>query len=148
MAHLDAKAFKESTIGEYLIGVFKKEIFQTGESPVSFDIDRLLEELHSLTAYGAAFDLTPRKDSVLIVRTGTKARSIIDAYIASEELDKDGKTGIKVLEDKDYLTYLLSNEVYVSFPEDGLIVTSKSFDRIESAMEVIEGKAENIVESG
>ena len=39
-------------------------------------------------------------NSVLVVRTGAKARSIIDAYVAREELENDGKTRIKVLEEK------------------------------------------------
>jgi hypothetical protein len=36
----------------------------------------------------------------------------------------------------------------VSFPQEGLIVSSKSFDQIERAMEIIEGDLENLVESG
>ena len=39
-------------------------------------------------------------NSVLVVRTGAKARSIVDAYVASEELENDGKTIIKVLEER------------------------------------------------
>ena len=36
----------------------------------------------------------------------------------------------------------------MSFPQEGLIVSSKSFDQIERAMEIIEGDLENLVESG
>ncbi len=149
LAHLDMQEFEHTVIGEYLISFVKEEIAKKDDSPVTFDVNRIVQELHSLTAYGSsmAFDDGPGNSGVLIAKTGSKARAIIDAYIASEEIMKDGKTGIKRLEDKDYLTYLIGNEVYLSFPQEGLLISSKEFDQIERALNVIKGQEADLNDS-
>ena len=147
LAHLDMQALKDSMIGEFALSRIKQEIAKENDTPISIDIDLVAEELHSVTAYGTSFDKEPDKNSVLIVRTGPRARSIIDGYIASMELELDGKTGIKRLDDKAHDTYLIGNEVYASFLRDDLWVSSKSYDQIEKAQRVIEGERGNLEES-
>ena len=147
LAHLDMQALKDSMIGGFALARAKEEIAKENGTPVSIDIDLVAEEVHSVTAYGTSFDKEPGKSSVLIVRTGPRARSIIDAYIASMEMKLEGKTGIKRLDDKAYDTYLIGNEVYASFLRDDLCVSSKSYDQIEKAQRVIEGESGNLEES-
>lgn len=144
LAHLDMQALKDSMIGGFALARVKEEIAKENDAPISIDIDLVAEELHSVTAYGTSFDKEPDKNSVLIVRTGPRARSIIDAYIASMELELEGKTGIKRLDDKAHDTYLIGNEVYASFLREDLWVSSKSYDQIEMAQRVIEGETRNL----
>ncbi|OUW16788.1 MAG: hypothetical protein CBD18_06205 [Opitutales bacterium TMED158] len=143
LAHLDMQAFQETTIGDFLIEEFEEE-FGGDQEGLSFDIEALVGELHSITAYGVDVGADSALESGLVARTGDKAKAMIDVYIASQELEREVKTGFKKLEGKDYLTYLAGNEVYLSFPSDGLLIASKSFDRIERALAVIEGEVEDL----
>lgn len=143
LAHLDMQAFQETTIGDFLIEEFEEE-FGGDQEGLSFDIEALVGELHSITAYGVDVGADSALESGLVARTGDKAKAMIDVYIASQELEREVKTGFKKLEGKDYLTYLVGNEVYLSFPSDGLLIASKSFDRIERALAVIEGEVEDL----
>ena len=143
LAHLDMQAFQETTIGEFLLGAFEEE-FGGDKSSVSFDVEGLLGELQSVTAYGAELGIATQGESVLVARTGDKVRPMIDAYIATQELEKNGKTGFKKLEGKDYLTYLVGNEVYLVFPSDGMVMASRSFEQVEEALAVVEGAARSL----
>ena len=143
LAHLDLQALQETTIGEFLLGAFEEE-FGGDESSVSFDMEGLLGELQSVTAYGAELGIATQGESVLVARTGEKAKPMIDAYIATQELEKDGKTGFKKLDGKDYLTYLVGNEVYLAFPSDGLVMASRSFEQVERALAVLDGDAKSL----
>ena len=51
LAHLDMQAFQETTIGDFLIEEFEEE-FGGDQEGLSFDIEALVGELHSITAYG------------------------------------------------------------------------------------------------
>jgi len=144
LAHLDMQALKDSTIGLFALARVKEEIAKENDTLISIDIDLVAEELHSVTAYGTSFDKESDKNSVLIVRTGPRARSIIDSHIASMEWELEGKTGIKRLDDKAHDTYLIGNEVYASFLRDDLWVSSKSYDQIEKALRVIDGETRNL----
>jgi len=140
------KALQETKIGKFLVHSFEEE-FGGSRSGVSFDVEGLLGELHSLTAYGAELGLASDGACVLVARTGDKVRPMIDAYIASQEMEKDGKTGFKKLEGKNFLTYLVGNEVYLAFPSDGLVMASRSFEQVERALSVVDGSLENLENS-
>lgn len=147
MAHLDVEELKDSAVGEFLLATLREEIAKNNDSPISVDIDLVAKELHSLTAYGSSITEDPEKNSVLIVRTGDRARSIIDGYIASLEMETDGKSGVKRLDGKAHETYLIGNELYATFLQDDVWVSSKSYEQIEKAQQVIEGGIKNIENS-
>jgi len=148
MAHLDIENLTDSTIGQFLLDQLREEMAENNDSPISIDIDLVAEELHSLTAYGSSITEEPDKNSVLIVRTGERARSIIDGYIATLEMETDGKSNVKRLDGKANDTYLIGNELYASFLQDDVWVSSKSYEQIEKAQEVLEGRRDNIEQSG
>lgn len=147
MAHLDMQVLTKSTIGTFLLNLVREEISKNNDSPISIDVDLVAQELHSLTAYGSSITKDPDKNSVLIFRTGNRARTIIDGYIASAEMETDGKTGIKRLDHKKHDTYLIGNELYASFLHDDLWIASKSYEQIERAQDVIEGKLKSLENS-
>ncbi len=147
LAHIDLEAFTESALGDYAMGILKEEIAKNNDTPISVDIDLVAQEIHSLTAFGTSLTENPEENSVLIVKTGNRARSIIDGYIATAELETDGKTGIKRLEDKDIDTYLIGNELYASFLRDDVWVSSKSYDQIEKVQSVINGRSDNLTDT-
>ncbi len=147
LAHMDLEALSQSSIGAFAIGKLKEEMAKNNDTPINIDVDLVMRELHSITAYGSSITEDPENNSVLIVKTGDRARSIVDALIATAEMEQDGKTGIKRLDDKELDTYLIGNELYASFLQDDVWISSKSYDQIEKAQSVIEGLTENIANS-
>ncbi len=147
LAHLDFENLKDTKMGAFLLARLREEIAKNNDSPISIDVGLVAEELHSLTAYGSSISEDPQKNSVLIVKTGDRARSIIDGYLATLEMETDGKSGVKRLEDKAHDTYLVGNEVYATFLEDDVWVSSKSYEQIEKVQRVIEGGIKNIEDS-
>ncbi len=147
LAHLDFEDLKDSKIGEFLLATLREEIAKNNDSPISIDVDLVAEELHSLTAYGSSITENPEENSILVVKTGDRARSIIDGYLATLEMETDGKSGIKKLDDKAHDTYLVGNELYAAFLEDDVWVSSKSYDQIEKVQKVFEGGINNIENS-
>jgi len=144
LAHLDVDRLKTSELGQFLIEAVKSAIASQKSSVISLSPESVIAELHSITAYGLSFDETAQTQSVLLLKTGPKAQSIIDGYVASMEASNDGKTPFKALTDKGYPTYLIGNEVFMAFPRKDLIIISKKFTQVESAMSVIQGRSARI----
>ncbi len=140
LAHIDMEGLKASHIGSYVIDQIKTGISKKGESKVSIDVDGLLQQIHSITAYGTGLEDDPENQSVLLVQSSPKAQTMIDGLLASQELANDGKVPFKRVASKSFPTYLFANEVYMTFPSKDLIVISKQFDQVERALSVMNGK--------
>lgn len=140
LAHVDVEGLKSSDIGGYVVDQIKMAIASKGGAKVSIDIDGILQQIQSITAYGTAFDDNPENHSVLLVEAGPKAQTMVDGFLASQELANDGKVPFKTVTGKSFPTYLIANEVYMTFPRKDLIVISKQFDQVERAMSVLNGK--------
>lgn len=141
LAHLDMDRLKSSTLGQFLIESIKSAMPKQEGSAISLNQDAVISEVHSITAYGLSFDETAQNQSVLILKTGPKAQSIIDGYLASMETQKEGQAPFKMLTGKSFPTYLIGGEVHMAFPRKDLIVISKDFAQVEKSMQVIEGRA-------
>ncbi|HRE80772.1 MAG TPA: discoidin domain-containing protein [Opitutaceae bacterium] len=140
LAHVDVEGLKKSSIGAFLIETAKAEMAKKNDSKLSIDVERLLEEVQSITAYGTTFEDQPEANSVLMIQAGAKAQAMVDGYLASQELANDGKVPFKTVTGKGFPTYLLANEVYMTFPRKDLIVISKEFGQVERALAVVDGK--------
>jgi len=146
LAHVDVDALEESLIGQYLIDHLKREIAKGNDSNISFNLDEILKEVHSVTAYGTTFDEEPDMNSVLLMQTGNRAQAIVEGVLASMEIEMEGKTGFKEIEGAPFPTYLFGNETYISFPNKNLIMASKSLGMIATAMDVVDNRSKSIDE--
>ncbi len=144
LAHLDMDRLKSSTLGQFLIESIKSAMPKQEGAAISLNQDAVIAELHSITAYGLSFDETAQNQSVLILKTGPKAQSIIDGYLASIEASPEAQSPFKMLTGKSFPTYLIGGEVHMAFPRKDLIVISKDFAQVERSMNVIEGRAPRI----
>lgn len=150
LVHLDVVRFKESALGSYLLDMAKTELnARKSQFPVSVNVDAVLQELQSVTAYGTTFEDHPENHSVLIVKTGEKGRAIIDGFLASQEASADGnaEAPVKALSGKRFPSYLVANEVNLTFPTKDLIVVSKDYSQIEKALSVIQGRAPKLAKT-
>ncbi len=141
LVHLDADAIKESFIGGRILEMALAEM--ENEGSIHFDLEGLIDEVYSVTAYGTSFDQDPEENSVLILRSSERFRSIVDAFILSSGLLED-EDGAEEIQEAPYPTYLFSDEVHVSFPKEDLALASKSLAQIKKAMRVIEGETESM----
>ena len=144
LAHIDVEAFMRSEISAMAVEGLKEEMRKENESGVSIDVEAVLAELKSITAYGLGFHEGADQEAVLVLETGEKLPIIIEGLLAHEALIKGEEVDFEQLDDKPFTTYLFDNELYVANPAEGLVIASKTFERIEQAFEVIRGKAPNL----
>ncbi|MBE7540480.1 MAG: hypothetical protein HS122_18985 [Opitutaceae bacterium] len=143
LAHVDLDGLKASKIGGFVIDRIKTEIAkkeQSRQSNISIDVDGIIQQIHSLTAYGNSFENNPQNHAVLLVQAGPKVQTIVEGFLAGQELSHDGKVPFKTVVGKSFPTYLFANEVYLTFPRRDLILISKQFDQVEQALSVIDGR--------
>ncbi|HRP03725.1 MAG TPA: discoidin domain-containing protein [Opitutaceae bacterium] len=140
LAHVDLDGLKESKVGSFIIARIKSELAKKDQAKLSIDFDGMLQQIHSLTAYGTSFEDSPENHSVLLVQAGPKAQSIVEGFLAGQELANDGKVPFKTVTGKAFPTYLFGNEIYLTFPRKDLILVSRQFDQVERALSVIDGR--------
>ncbi|MBP8257861.1 MAG: hypothetical protein KAX37_11090, partial [Opitutaceae bacterium] len=100
LAHVDLDGLKASKIGGFVIERIKSEIAKKEGSKLSIDFDGILQQIHSLTAYGSSFEDNPENHSVLLVQAGPKAQAIVEGFLAGQELSNDGKVPFKTVTGK------------------------------------------------
>ena len=141
LAHIDLESVMKSPFGGMMAEALKSELAKGNRSKVSVDVDLVLAELKSVTAYGTSFDPEGEFDGVVVMETGSKLPAILDGFLAHETLTRGDESSIKLLEDKPYTTYLVGGELYLANPRANLILASKSFEQIETAFAVVKGDA-------
>ena len=147
LAHVDLDGLKDSKVGSFIIARIKSELAKKEQTKLSIDFDGMLQQIHSLTAYGTSFEDSPENHSVLLVQAGPKAQSIVEGFLAGQELANDGKVPFKTVTGKSFPTYLFGNEIYLTFPRKDLILISRQFDQVERALSVIDGRLAPIKKS-
>ncbi|MBD5779423.1 hypothetical protein IEN85_07945 [Pelagicoccus sp. NFK12] len=143
LAHIDMEGVLESSFSEIGVAKLKEAIAAANKEKITVDVDLVLSEVKSLTAYGASFAETAANESVIILKTGDRLQAIFEGLVAHQELES-GQSPLKRVEGKPYQTFLLEDELYLAFPNKNYAIAGKSFQRIEMAYEVIEGKAESL----
>lgn len=143
LAHIDMEGVMDSSFSVLGVAKLKEAIASANKNTVTVDIDLVLSEIKSLTAYGASFTETAATESVIILKTGNRLQAIFQGLVAHQEME-ESQSPLKLLEDKPYPTYLLEGELFLAFPNKNYAIAGKSFDRIERAYAVITGKAESL----
>lgn len=146
LAHIDMEGVLESSFADMGVAKLKEEIAKNNQSAVSVDVDLLLAEIKSVTAYGASFEDDAASKSVIILKTGDRLQAIFDGFLAAHEMEGK-KIPLERVGDKPYQTFLLEKELYLAFPTPNYAIAGKSFEQIEKAYEVILGKADNLDDS-
>ncbi len=143
LAHVDMEALMKSSFSDMGVAKLKEAVESAQEGKVSIDVDLVLAEIKSLTAYGANFSDTAATESVLILKTGDRLQAIFEGLLAHQEMEGT-ESPLTRLDDKPYQTFLLEGELYLSFPNKNYAIAGKNFERIEKAYAVIAGEAENL----
>lgn len=147
LAHLDMEAFQRSTIGAYAVKQIRQRMEEENESPIGIDVDMALSEIHSVTAYGSEFKDRPEERSALVMRTGNRARAIIDGFIANAEATAEGEPPVKPVVGSDLSAYELEGGVFFAFAQDNVLIASKSFAQLLRANAILEGEAASLAQS-
>lgn len=143
LGHVDMEAITSSSIGEMGLSKIKDVIAENKGSRIGFDLDLVLSEIKSITAYGSSFEEEAETKSVLMLKCGDRLQSILDGYAASQEVSEEG-TVFQRLEGHPHPTFLLEDELYVSFPSKGHAIAGKSFAEIEKALSVVRGTSPSL----
>ncbi len=148
LAHVDLEAFVESSLSEPIVERLKEEMEESNDSAISINIDQVLEDLKSVTAYGNKLGGGEKAGGVLVLRTGERMQAVVDGFIAHQELTGEAEFKIEELADKPFRSFLLGEDLYFSYPEEGLIIASKTFEEIEAAYEVFVGDSPSLRSAG
>lgn len=140
LVHINVDQFENSQFGAFAIEQLKLLVEEENDSSIALDIDDVFQEIKSITAYGSTLEEDPQANSVLIVSAGEKVQSIIEGLVTNELMKEDVEVAIEELENMPYTTFLIDNEVYMSFPKPRLIMISKTQKQIERALDVIDGR--------
>lgn len=146
LAHIDMEGMMASSFSEFGVSKLKEIIAESNESKLSIDIDLVLQEILSITAYGADFGEEAAGSSVIILKTGDRMQAIFDGLVAHHEMEEE-ESPLKRVEGMPYESYVLGDELYIAFPHKNYAVAGKSFDEIEKAYAVIEGDSESLEDS-
>ncbi|MHC4100545.1 MAG: hypothetical protein ACYSW1_06640, partial [Planctomycetota bacterium] len=143
--HLDVGAFKNSTLGRYVL-----------EHPDQFELDdldefeqeiglHLLTDFMSFTLYGFSDD--PEADGVIVAVTSARADEALANLKAHEEIDsleveRDGYA-VQVLSDGDERHYLHVRPA--DRRDQRIVVLAGTEDALVSAVKVIDGRAAGLI---
>ncbi|MDQ8203091.1 hypothetical protein [Pelagicoccus sp. SDUM812003] len=145
LAHIDMEQVMKASLSGMAIGHLKEEIARNNQGSVTVDIDQLLAEIHSVTAYGETLGVESGEiDGVLLVETGERLQTIFDGFIAHQELQEDSEINFKRVEDRPFASYVLDEELYFAFPNKKLLIASKQYEQIEAAYQVVQGKSASL----
>ncbi|MDQ8184057.1 hypothetical protein [Pelagicoccus sp. SDUM812002] len=143
LAHIDMEGVMKSSFSDIGVAKLKEVVAKANQSKLSIDVDLVLSEIKSFTAYGASYTESAGTESVIILKTGNRLQAIFEGLVAHQEMEGT-ESPLKRLEDKPYQTFLLEGELFLAFPNKNYAIAGKNFDSIEKAYAVIDGKAENI----
>jgi len=143
LAHVDMEGILESSFAELGVAQLKDQIAKNNQTAVSIDVEMLLNEIKSVTAYGASFEQDAADNSIVILKTGDRLQAIFDGFIAAQELEGN-EVPFQLAEGKPFQTYVMEDELFLAFPNRNYALAGKSFEQIEKAYQVIQGKAENL----
>lgn len=139
--HLDVDRLRSSQLGRCLI----EQVLDPKSAKVRAALQRELgfevvwDQVHSLTAYGSAFD---RNDpaSVLLVQTGLAVEKGLNAAIAF----KGPALRVEKLADHPAPLFRINEESFVGIEKDGCVLVSKSQTAVERARAVLHGRAASL----
>lgn len=143
LAHIDMEGIMDSSFSDFGVSKLKEAIANASESKFSIDVDMVLAEIKSVTAYGASFDEKAADDSVIVLKTGDRLQAIFDGFVAHQELEGE-ESPLKRVDDKPYEAFLLDEELFVAFPHKNYAIAGKNFESIERAYAVIDGKKDSL----
>ncbi|EDY83458.1 hypothetical protein VDG1235_3085 [Verrucomicrobiia bacterium DG1235] len=144
LAHIDMEGLMESSFSDLGVSKLKEVIEESNESAISVDIDLVLKEIKSITAYGVSLNEAAANESVLILKTGDRLQAIFDGFLAHHEINSEEEMPLKRIEDMKYETFLIGDELYLAFPHQQYAIASKSYERIEQAYAVIDGRSDSL----
>ena len=144
LLHVDVHEIRNSQMGT--VGIEQmKTMLEKEMGPIGINIDALLQEIESITAYGTSYERDAPEKSVLMISAGDKAQAMIEGYIAHETLTKGDAGGVQELRELAYQTYLIDGQIYMAFPTPRRILISQSLDKIMHAQNVVDGRATSLL---
>lgn len=147
--HLDLDAFRTTQIGgAILLGKAQRDIDKARadlKTYLDFDLD--WTQIHSLTAYGTAFEPHPPREGVLLVQTDLDVQKALETAIA-KQTEADVEThNVKRVEDNGVPMYNIRDEVFAALPPGKPIVLAKTAESARKGLAVLNAQTPTLAGS-
>ncbi len=143
----DLDAMRQTDLGAEMLGRVQEEYAGhaeeldepiVGELRVDALMSQIMETIGSVTAYGTNLSGDPDKmDGMALIEGTDKLRTIAEGLIAHMMLSEPDR--IDELGDMPFEAYRIEGEVVVGFPEDPVILVSRSKQNMVAGLEVYRG---------
>lgn len=145
VVHLDVDALRASQIGTNLLqGIVADEAAKV-KAKASLDLPGIVRGTRALTIYGADYESGSQGKGILLWQGVAEIEQIANAYLIQQaEAAKSGGSEIKRVQEKPFPVYAIGDDIHAAVrPGTGLIL-GRSVDQIETAVKVLEGKANSL----
>jgi hypothetical protein len=140
MINLDLNTLRSSALGEMLIEMIPEFELTPENDPVRPNFQKILETIGTVTAYGSDLSGEPESiDGALVVQGTTDLRKIVEGLVAQMTVTHPEQ--ITELTGLPFEAYKMEGGVIVAFPEEPIVVVSKSQDQLTKALAVYRRKA-------
>ncbi len=141
--HADVAALRSTVLGEKLMAQVSQVALTPETDPLRPNVPKILETVGLITAFGSDLSGKPEAiDGALVLQGTADLRKIAEGMMAQMTLsDPENVTEVS---DLPFEAYSMSGEVFIGFPEEPIVLVSKSQPQLMKALEVFRGRAPSL----
>jgi hypothetical protein len=143
VVHVDLVTLRESALGQALLTALQQAAPHFEKGGLQPDIEKIIAAAGTVTAYGSNFSKDPEQiDGTLVLQGTGELRKIAEGFIAQATVTEPEKvTEIKGLP---FEAYSLGGQATIAFPQEPVILFSKSQTQLVKAYDVFRGSATSL----
>ena len=157
--YADMNALRASSVGKELVAQAEKAQVESSDIKIHVDLQKLLQTVGTITAYGTHFDKrADQMDGTLVVQGTADMRKIAEGILA--EATVSWPTSVTELKTLPFEAYAVSSgegangpkvegkRVVIAFPPEPIILVSKAEDQLIRAHEIFLGQSPSLAQAG
>lgn len=149
VVHADLNAIRNSTLGKQIITQIEMMQRDATQGMIGIDIEKVLNTIGSVTAYGANFSKEPHLlDGTLVARGTADLRKIAEALILQATITQP--QAFSEVKDLGFPAYAINGgqaqkagakmELIVAFPPEGFVIVGRSRAHLQRAYDFARGR--------
>jgi hypothetical protein len=154
LIYVDCNAARSSALGKELIAAVKKSQLDATEGKVALDMQKLLETVGTITAFGSNFSTDPKMiDGTLIAQGTPELRKIAEGALVQGTITTPDR--FSEVTDLPFPVYAIrhgakkdaDSDILVAFPPEPIVIVSKSRAQLLKAREIFRGNGASLAKA-
>lgn len=153
VVYADFNQMRQTELGQEIIGKVQEEYARESRDEPMENLDvgslitQVMQTIGHVTLFGTAITEDPEEmDGTAIIEGTEKMRTIAEGLVAHMYLTEGDK--ISEVVDLPFEAYSVDGEMYVGFPEEPIVLTSRSREHMVKALEVYRTGANSVQRKG